>query len=136
MISPENLYIMDVASLCVDLFRLGGKNRNSFGHDRALVDCVTFEQNGITVVVANKQGFSAFDWLTPAMKAPGKHVWRIPKGTPLPIEIVLVKDLTPGKRGHYHFAPVQNMPLTKYLGLLEEIGIKSVKLTAEEIQRG
>ena len=37
--------------------------------------------------------------------------------------IVLVEDKRPGRKGHFMIAPHQSMPLKKYLGLLEELGL-------------
>jgi hypothetical protein len=48
-----------------------------------------------------------------------------------------VHERTPGKKGHYMIAPVNDMPLMKYLGLLQELAAdmgKCVKLTPQEIQ--
>ena len=80
-------------------------------------------QDGIDVVVANGNGFSAFDHLTAIMKRPGKKVWRIKRGAMIPPDLRLVKDLRPAHDGHYMIAPATTMPLKKYLGLLEELGM-------------
>jgi hypothetical protein len=61
-------------------------------------------------------------------------VWRIRKGTPLPHDIRLVKDLA--RQGHYMLAPAVDMPLSKFLGLLEEIASNPAfasKLSPQEI---
>jgi hypothetical protein len=57
------------------------------------------------------------------MMKPGKKVWRIRKGATLQNELSLVKDHRPGHNGHYMIAPAYNMPLKKYLGVLEELGL-------------
>lgn len=62
------------------------------------------------------------------MRNPGKKVWRIKKGAILPPELKLVKDQRPGHKGHYMIAPSKNMPLKKYLGLLEELGLDRSKV--------
>ena len=49
--------------------------------------------------------------------------WRINRGAPLPDGLVLVEDRRPGHKGHFMLAPKQEMPLKKYLGLLEELGM-------------
>lgn len=36
---------------------------------------------------------------------------------------MLVEDRRPGHKGHFMLAPKQEMPLKKYLGLLEELGM-------------
>ena len=48
--------------------------------------------------------------------------------------IVLAKDKT--REGHYMLAPAVNMPLKKFLGLLEEMAMNpqiAMKLTAQEV---
>jgi hypothetical protein len=57
------------------------------------------------------------------MKKPGRRVWRIRKGAALQPEIFLVKDLRSGREGHYMLAPAKNMPLKKYLGAPEALGL-------------
>lgn len=56
-------------------------------------------------------------------KKPGKKIWRIKKGAQIPVELKLVKDRRPGHDGHYMIAASYNMPLKKYLGALEELGL-------------
>lgn len=75
------------------------------------------------MVVANGNGFSAFDHLTKIMRKPGKKVWKIVKGAALPQELKIVKDMRPGHEGHYMVAPSKSMTLKKYLGVLEELGL-------------
>lgn len=123
MIATENLYIMDVAEFTKDLYRMGNATWPAFTEERARVDVALVKQNGIDMVVANGNGFSAFDHLTKVMKRPGKKVWRIKKGASLPPELRLVKDKRPGYEGHYMIAPTKTMPLKKYLGALEELGL-------------
>lgn len=62
------------------------------------------------------------------MQKPGKKIWRIKKGVPLPMELKLVEDKRPGHKGHYMIAPAMNMPLMKYLGVLEELGLDRTKV--------
>lgn len=92
--------------------------------------------DGIEKVIANGNGFSAFDHLTKIMQKPGKKVWRIKKNAIIPKELRVVKDMRKGHEGHYMLAPAENMALKKYLGVLEELGLdrsKVVKLTVQEI---
>lgn len=110
MIAPENLYIMDVGEFTKDLYRMGNAVWPAFTEDRAKVDVVIIRQDGIETVIANGNGFSAFDHLTKIMRKPGKKIWRIKKGVPLPTELKLVKDKRPGHEGHYMIAPSKNMP--------------------------
>lgn len=128
MIAPENLYIMDVGEFTKDLYRMGNATWPAFTEDRARVDVVLVRQDGIDMVIANGNGFSAFDHLTKVMRKPGKRIWRIRKGVPIPEGLTLVKDRRPGHEGHYMIAPSRNMPLKKYLGLLEELGLDRSKV--------
>jgi hypothetical protein len=123
MITPESLYIMDVGEFTKNLYRMGNATWPKFDEDRARVDVVITKQDGIDMVVANGNGFSAFDHLTKIMRKPGKRVWKIMKGAPLPQELKIVKDMRPGHDGHYMIAPARNMTLKKYLGVLEELGL-------------
>lgn len=128
MIAPENLYIMDVGEFTKDLYRMGNAVWPAFNEERARVDVVITEIDGIETVMANGNGFSAFDHITNAMRKPGKKVWRIEKGALLPQELSLVEDKRPGHEGHYMIAPSMNMPLKKYLGALEELGLDRSKV--------
>ena len=74
MITPENLYIMDVAYVAKDLYRMGNATWPAFTEDRARTDVVIMKQDGIETVVANGNGFSAFDHMIKIMKKPGKKV--------------------------------------------------------------
>lgn len=128
MIAPEDLYIMDVGEFTKDLYRMENATWPAFTEDRAKVDVVIIKNNGIDTVIANGNGFSAFDHLTKVMRKPGKKIWRIKKGVPLPQELKLVKDKRPGHEDHYMIAPAKNMPLKKYLGILEELGLDRTKV--------
>ncbi len=123
MIATEDLYIMDVGAFTKDLYRMGNARWPAFTEDRARVDVIIIVREGIETVIANGNGFSAFDHLTKIMMKPGKKVWRIRKGAALPNELTLVKDRRLGHEGHYMIAPAKNMPLKKYLGALEELGL-------------
>lgn len=113
---------------------MGNASSPNFTEARGLVDCLIVDRAGIKIVVANGNGFSAFNRITAAMKARGKNIWRINKGSPLPAEILLVKDLT--NPGHFMLAPAHDMPFKKFLGLLEEMATDpriSVKLSPQEV---
>jgi len=134
MLNPEDLFVMDLDSLREDLYRMGNSTSPNFSEARGLIDCLVVDLDGIKMVVANGNGFSAFNRITQVMKSRGKNVWKIKKGSPLPEGINLVKDLT--NASHFMLAPTTNMPFKKFLGLLEEIATDSqvsVKLTPEEI---
>ena len=134
MLSPEDIYVMDLDTLHENLYRMGNSTSPNFSEGRTHVDCRVVDRVGIKVVLANGNGFSAFNRIIGAMKIPGKSVWRLNKGAMLPAGIKLVKDLT--NPGHYMLAPAEDMPLTKYLGFLQEMAINpqtSVKLTPQEV---
>lgn len=123
MIALENLYIMDVVTFTENIYRMGNATWPSFTEDRARKDLQIRHTDRGDVVVANGNGFSAFNYITDTMRKPGQKVWRIAKGARLPEGVVLVEDRRPDHRGHYMLAPQQDMPLKKYLGLLEELGM-------------
>lgn len=128
MLAPDNLYIMDVGEFTKELYRMGNATWPAFTEERARIDVVIIKQDGIEKVIANGNGFSAFDHLTKVMRKPGKKIWRIKKGVLLPLELKLVKDKRPGHQGHYMIAPSETMPLKKYLGILEELGLDRSKV--------
>ncbi|TQV65826.1 hypothetical protein FKG94_28050 [Exilibacterium tricleocarpae] len=137
MVNLDDLYIYDVNEFATNLYRMGNSTWPAFTEERAKSDVVIQKVNGVDVVVANGNGFSAFNYLTPIMKRPKKKIWKIKKGATIPDGLKLVKDLRPGHEGHYMIAPEKNMPLKKYLGLLEELGMDRTRvqmLTQAELQ--
>jgi len=128
MIAFEDLYIMDVGEFTKDLYRMGNATWPAFTEERARIDVVIKQIDGIDTVQANGNGFSAFDHITKIMRKPGKKVWRVIKGATLDEDLKLIKDMRPGHEGHYMIAPAKNMPLKKYLGLLEELGMDRSKV--------
>ncbi len=134
MSNPEDLYMTDLNALREDLYRMGDAASPNFSEDRGLRDCQVVDRDGIKVVIANGRGFSAFNRITELMRTK-KSIWRIRKGSALPDEIRLVKDMS--NPGPYMLAPVNDMPFKKYLGALEEMAtnpLVSSKLTAQEVQ--
>jgi hypothetical protein len=120
-----------------DLYRSGNASSPNFSQNRALKDVPIYDKNGIPHVRAIGNGFSTFDHITSGMKRQGKNVWKIKKGIVVPQGLKIVHDRTPNKKGHFMIAPEKDMPLMKYLGLLQELGsdvTKCVKLTPQEIQ--
>lgn len=137
MINNEDLYIYDVTAFTENLYRMGNSTWPAFTEERAKSDVLIVKINGVDVVMANGNGFSAFNYLTSIMKRPGKSIWRIKKHAKMPQGLMLVKDLRPGHEGHFMIAPEKQMPLKKYLGLLEELGmdrVRVVKLSVVEIK--
>lgn len=139
MINNEDLYIYDVTMFTENLYRMGNATWPAFTEERAKSDVLITKINGVDVVMANGNGFSAFNYLTPIMKRLGRTIWRIKKHAQIPQGLKLVKDMRPGHEGHFMIAPERQMPLKKYLGLLEELGmdrVRVVKLSAVEVKNG
>jgi hypothetical protein len=139
MINNEDLYIYDVTNFTENLYRMGNSTWPAFTEERARADVVICSVNGVEMVKANGNGCSAFNYLTPIMKRPGKIIWRIKKHARIPAGLKLVKDLRPGHEGHFMIAPEKTMPLSDYLALLEELGmdrIRVIKLSAVEVANG
>lgn len=121
MIPFNLLLVMDLSALHKDMFRMGNTTWPSFSRDRAKVDLLILVIGGVETVVANGNGFSAFDHLTEIMKNPTKKVWKMKAGTQLDKRIRLVKDLRKGHEGHYMLAPTENMPLEEYLHIFVDL---------------
>ena len=51
---------------------MGNATWTKFDEDRARVDVVITKRDGVDIVIANGNGFSAFDHLTKIMKKSGK----------------------------------------------------------------
>lgn len=139
MINSELLFIEDFNELQRPLFRSGNSSSPNFTQNRALKDVTTYDKSGIAYVRANGNGFSTFDYITSGMKRQGKNVWRIKKRVVIPQGLKIIHDRTPTKKGHFMIAPDKDMPLMKYLGLLQELGAdmtKCIKLSPQEISNG
>jgi hypothetical protein len=84
--------------------------------------------NGIAVVIANGKGISVFD-LDAITHAPFEGwVWKLSFNIALPAGLKLVND----KPGHYCIAPITNMPVGKYKGLLEELGLLATRVVKKQ----
>jgi len=80
--------------------------------------------SGIRVVIANRKGISVYDAAAIEAVPLTGWVWKIPRQTLLPQGLKLVQDYV----GHYVLSPTQNMPLDRYKGILEELGLKAQKV--------
>jgi hypothetical protein len=130
MIDPQYLYIEDITVLQKHFYRMGGmRPQDLFTRTRAFKDLIIYPKDSFDFVKANGNGFSLSDRITDGMKKPGRIVWRLSATLPLPKGIVLVRDMTPDKVGHYMLAPAVDMPLDKYLGLLQEIVVNRLLCT-------
>jgi len=123
MINKNDLYIYDIPEFTQDLFRMGNSTWPAFTEERAHSDVIIVNMEGIDMVIANGNGFSAFNYITPIMKRPNKKIWKIKKGGIIPPGLRLAEDMRAGHEGHFMIVPEQDMPLKKYLGLLEELGM-------------
>jgi hypothetical protein len=110
-----------------ELFRLGNSESPKLCHVRSR-DIDTVEINGITVIRANGKGISVFDKAGINESPLTGWVWRFPPNTRPPIGLKLVQD----KPHHYCIAPVQNMPIEKYVGLLKEMAMFATRVFKKE----
>lgn len=118
-----------------DVFRLGNVTSPRLSHVRPS-DAQTTTVNGVTVVIADgRHGVSVFDRAAIARVALSGWVWRIAGRTPLPAGLKLVHLPLPDTPGHYVIAPMQNMPLSKYRGLLEELALHATRVGKDEVKR-
>lgn len=121
------MYFKEFYLVPEELFRLGNSNSPKLSNVRAR-DIDTIQLNGITVILANGKGISIFDREGINESPMNGWVWRFPPNTRPPVELRLVQD----KPHHYCIAPVQNMPVDKYKGLLEEMALKASRVFKKE----
>lgn len=106
-----------------DIYRLGNVGGPRLSDVRAR-DVDTMEINGITVVIANGKGISVFDIEGIKLSPMAGWVWKVSASTPMPQGLKLVQD----KPHHYCIAPMSNMPVDKYKGLLEELALRATRV--------
>lgn len=106
-----------------ELFRLGNTKTPKLSHVRPR-DVDTILINGITIIKANGKGISVFDKVGINNSPMTGWVWRFASNTQPPFGLKLVQD----KPHHFCIAPTQNMPLGKYIGLLEELALKAQRV--------
>jgi hypothetical protein len=82
------------------------------------------EINGIKIVIANGRGVSLYTKEELETTTLTGWVWKFRAKTPIPFELKLVND----KHGHYCVAPIMNMPVDYYKGLLEKMGMNAEKV--------
>lgn len=119
---PKEFYLIPE-----DVFRLGNSQGPTLDNVRSR-DIEFIELGGIKVVVANGKGVSVFDREGINQSPMTGWVWRLAMNVALPVGLKLVKD----KPNHFCIAPTQNMPLDKYKGLLEELGLKAERVFKKE----
>ena len=119
---PQEFYIVPE-----ELFRLGNANHPKLSNVRPR-DVDTTDINGIVVILANGKGISIFDRQGIDESPMSGWVWRFPPNTKPPYGLKLVQD----KPHHYCIAPIKNMPIDKYKGLLEEMALKANRVFKKE----
>lgn len=119
---PKEFYLVPE-----EIFRLGNRNTPKLNHVR-LRDVNIVKINGIDVIIANGKGISVFDKEGINESPMTGWVWRISQNVPLPIGLKLVQD----KTHHYCIAPIHNMPVDKYKGLLEEMALHAKRVFKKE----
>ncbi|WP_062270592.1 hypothetical protein [Endozoicomonas arenosclerae] len=115
---PKEFYILPE-----ELFRLGNSSSPKLSNVRSRDVDVTVV-NGIKVIIANGKGISVFDAEGISKSPMSGWVWRFPSGCTPPVGLKMVQD----KPHHYCIAPTCNMPLGKYVGLLEEMAMKATRV--------
>ena len=115
---PKSFYICPE-----DVFRLGNAGSPRLSNIRPR-DVDLTKVNDIVVVIANNAGVSVFNEQGLAERDMSGWVWQFNAATPMPQGLKLVHD----RPGHYSIAPTVNMPLDKYKGLLEELGMKAFRV--------
>jgi len=119
---PREFYIIPE-----EIFRLGNSNSPRLSNVRPR-DVNTTIINGIEVIIANGKGVSVFDKAGINEAPMSGWVWQFSQSTHVPIGLKLVQD----KKHHYCIAPVQNMPIDKYKGLLEEMAMHAKRIYKKE----
>ena len=106
----------------VDLFRSGNSGGPRLTPVRPVdVDTYVIVETETTWVRANGRGVSTWDTVDPAWR--GKP-WRLPAGSPYPDELLLWNDMP----GHWVWAALQDITLSRYLGALEELSALFVRM--------
>lgn len=119
---PREFYIIPE-----EIFRLGNSNGPRLSNVRSRdVNTTTF--NGIEIIIANGKGVSVFDKAGINESPMSGWVWQFSQNTRIPTGLKLVQD----KKHHYCIAPVQNMPIDKYKGLLEEMAMHAKRIYKKE----
>ncbi len=116
--NSEKLYLVKE-----DLYRLGNSISSRLSRVRPS-EVTTMEMNGVETIIANNNGVSVYtkDGLDESPLT--GWVWEIKQGAMFPIGLKLVKR---GSKGHHMIVPTQNMPLNKYVGLLEQVAMHCKK---------
>jgi hypothetical protein len=105
------------------VFRVGNANSPRMHMVRPSEVDVT-EINGVKVIIANGRGVSLYTLDELNRTTLTGWVWKFRPNTSIPQGLRLVND----KPGHFCVAPMSNMPVDLYKGLLEQMGMKAEKV--------
>ncbi len=119
MANSEKLYIAKE-----DLFRFGSAASSNISKPRPK-EITTIEVNGVLTIVANGRGISLFNKAGLDKSRLTGWVWEIKQGTVFPAGLKLIKDNS--STGHHTLTPIHNMPLSQYIGLLEQVAVRCQK---------
>ena len=122
MIKNEKLYLAQE-----DLYRIGNSSSPLLTKIRSGEITIT-ELNGVKVIVADGKGVSLYNRAGLERSSLSGWIWEIRSGTLLPRDLYLRPDPDPNNTGHYFVCPIQNMPVTSYVGQLEQMAIHCQKL--------
>lgn len=106
----------------LDLFRVGNSTHPRWNNVR-LDEVETYEVNGVLMVRANNLGVSVYTEDRVKKSGLSGWAWRIKRGAVLPPTLKIWSD----EDGHGLICPTVDMPLSKYVSLLEELVVHSVK---------
>ena len=105
-----------------DVYRMGNSGSHKLTAVRSF-EVNTTTINGVTIIIANGKGVSLYTIEKIIEKNLTGFAWRFNKGAQVIPGLKLVSD----EPQHYMLAPISNMPVDKYKGLLEEMGIRCGK---------
>jgi hypothetical protein len=123
-VNKEELYISKE-----DLYRFGNSTSSRISAVRPREITTTFV-NDIEVIVANENGISLFNKEGLESSPLTGWVWEVKRGTHFPAGLKLVEK---GSYGHRMLVPTHNMPLSQYVGLLEQVAIHCKKVFKKQM---
>ena len=115
MTTTKDLYLTPV-----ELYRLGNATTPRLDQVRIPRDMPTQELNGFLYVTAGNFGISLLDALGLSKTRMDGWVWRIKKGTVLPIELRLIQN----HEGHYLLVPSGFMLLDEFRAALARLATR------------
>ncbi|WHI45681.1 hypothetical protein [Microbulbifer sp. VAAF005] len=122
--NTEELYISKE-----DLFRVGNSSSSRLSKVRPR-EVKTIIVNDVEVIVANDNGVSLYNKAGLEESPLTGWIWEVKKGTHFPPGLKLVEK---GSFGHRMLVPAYNMPLSQYVGLLEQVAINCKKVFKKQV---